>query len=464
MSNANLVNEIQPVELELPSPLRAYQWEGSSFLVRSRSALLADDMGLGKTVQAAIALRLALQLKDCDRALVVTPASLKLNWERELARWAPNLLVRRVEGPSENRAALYLLPIPVLIASYEQIRTDAASLDSRTHFDVVVIDEAQRIKNSASTTAFACRLLPRTRAWALTGTPVENKVHDLVSIFGFLKLGLLYKGMTRAEIHERMQPYFLRRRKKEVLGELPPIIVQDLPLELQGKQKAAYDALWESRKSIARAGGVPVSEANLLALITRLKQLCNFDALSEESIKSDALTVILESLSGPRDKVLIFSQYVKTLRWLSERHVDFPHDLYHGQQTERTRDKVLSAFDKEPGPRALLVSLKAGGVGLNLQAASTVVLFDRWWNPAVENQAIQRSHRFGRDRPLHVFRFLVTNSIEERIASVIQEKRTLFERYIEMADSAVVKVFSRNELRRILDMSEAEVCEPEVDA
>src|SRR2546422_27260 len=129
------LDEIQPAELELPFPLRTYQWEGVSFLARSRSALLADEMGLGKTVQAAIALRLALQLKDCDRALVVTPSSLRLNWERELARWAPNLLVRRVEGSSENRSALYRLPIPVLIASYEQIRADAAALDATIHFD-----------------------------------------------------------------------------------------------------------------------------------------------------------------------------------------------------------------------------------------------------------------------------------------------------------------------------------------
>src|SRR5947207_13001629 len=141
-------------EIASGSPLRPYQWEGVAFLARSQAALLADEMGLGKTVQAAIALRWVLHLKDCNRALVVAPSALKLNWEREIMRWAPNLVVRRVEGATENRAALYLLPIAVLIASYEQIRTDAATLDPRVHFDVVILDEAQRIKNAGSAIEF----------------------------------------------------------------------------------------------------------------------------------------------------------------------------------------------------------------------------------------------------------------------------------------------------------------------
>lgn len=446
-------SQVHAKELGLPSPLREYQWEGVSFLARSRHALLADEMGLGKTVQAAIALQLVLRLKGSDRALIVTPSALKLNWERELARWASHLVVRQVRGSSSERAALYLLPIQVLIASYEQMRIDASTIDARVHFDVVVLDEAQRIKNTGSATAFASRLLPRSRAWALTGTPVENKSDDIVSIFGFLKLGLIYSGMSRAEIHNRMRRHFLRRRKKEVLGELPPIIAQDLPLELQGKQKEAYDTLWNARFDILHASGVPVTLTNLLALITRLKQLCNYDPESEESVKWEALSVILESLSQSTDKLIIFSQYVKTLEWLSSNLKDFTHGLYHGQQSESERDAVLAKFRGEPGPRALLVSLMAGGVGLNLQEASAVVLFDRWWNPALEDQAVQRAHRFGRDRPLHVFRFMVTNSIEERIAKILGEKRKLFEQYVDMADNAVVKVFSRDELRRILDMT-----------
>lgn len=435
------------------SALRSYQREGVAFLVRSQSALLADEMGLGKTVQTAIALGIVLRLKNCNRALVICPAALKLNWERELNRWTPNLVVRQLRGDSRERTALYMLPIQVLIASYEQIRIDASHLDELVHFDVIILDEAQRIKNESSATAFASRLLPRSRAWALTGTPVENKPQDLVSIFGFLKLGLIYAGMSRSEMHTRMRRYFLRRRKKDVLTEIPPMIAQDLPLELQGKQKEAYDNVWLAREAIAHPRRGQGAHANLLALITRLKQLCNFDPISDESVKLDTLKVILESLSKSTDKVIVFSQYVQTLEWLSERLPDIPNNLYHGGQSESKRDAALSSFRSLDGPRVLLVSLKAGGVGLNLQEASVVVLFDRWWNPATEDQAVQRAHRFGRERPLHVFRFLVTNSIEQRIATVLAEKRIIFQEYVELADNAAVKAFSEGELYRILDIT-----------
>jgi len=435
------------------APLRTYQWEGILFLLRNASALLADEMGLGKTVQTAIALQLLLGTLDHERALIVVPASLKLNWERELQRWAPSLTVRRVEGPRSDRFAAYALPIPVLIASYEQVRNDTRDFAGDLGFDAVVLDEAQRIKNPGSETALACRLLPRKIAWALTGTPVENRPEDLVSIFKFLRPGLMHEGQPRGDIHRIMREHFLRRRKAEVLGDLPPIIDQDMLLELEGAQRDAYYSAWDRRREIARARGLPVTEACLFALITRLKLLCNFEPVTGASVKLDSLMLLLDSLGERDDKVLVFSQYVQSLQAISSRIPRFPHDIYHGKMTQAEREEAIRKFQDMPGPRALLVSLKAGGVGLNLQAASTVVLFDRWWNPAVEDQAIQRAHRFGRERPLHVIRFLIRETIEERIDRILSAKRDLFEAYVNGAPNALSLGLSRDNLRAILGLS-----------
>ena len=417
--------------LDLRHPLRSYQRKGVTFFLQNDSALLADEMGLGKTVQTILAIRCLAYANACDRALVVTPRSLCKNWQREFLAWAPNLLVRIVEGNARNRQAFYHLPIPVLIATYEQIRLDSDLLDRDTVFDVVVLDEAQRIKNQRLRTSLACRGIPRKRSWALTGTPVENRPDDLISIFSFVRRQLLYRGIAIGELHSRIKPFFLRRTKQDVLPELPPILIQDLNLQLRGKQLTAYEDLWQSRLRLLKSRKAGPSEGQLLALITKLKQLCNFDPESGESAKLEALLVILENLSLPDDKALVFSQYVQTLRWLSHRIQGMPHKIFHGAMGDHNRDEALRWFRESKGPCVLLMSLKAGGVGLNLQEASTVVMFDRWWNPAVEDQAMQRAHRFGRQRPLHVIRFLVDDTIEERIETLLREKRVLFTEYVE---------------------------------
>ena len=430
--------------------LRPYQLQGVHFLTTRSSALLADEMGLGKTVQTAVAIHVGGM--KYQRVLIVSPASLCLNWLREIQQWIPSVVARRVTGTMADRLATYRLPIQVLVASYEQIRVDAPYIQGTVTFDLVILDEAQRIKNVNSASNWACRVINRTNSWALSGTPLENSPDDLFGIFRFLSPGALNKGMSIPETHTALQPYFLRRTKSQVLPDLPPMLLREIRLELNGPQRETYQLLWESRAINARGRDGKISAVSMLALLTRLKQVCNFDRPSAQSAKLEALTVVLDNLTSNNEKVIIFSQYVETLQWLSTR-IQMPNSVFHGGLTLEERDRALKTFAATEGSTALLISLKAGGVGLNLQEASTVVLFDRWWNPASEAQAIQRAHRFGRSNPLQIVRFLVEDSIEEDIATILSMKEELFDQYINEAP-LLESVLSEKELRAILRIGE----------
>ena len=440
--------------LGLPEKLHPYQWEGVAFLYRSPAALLADEMGLGKTVQTSVALSLLLDgREEMERALIVAPAALTGNWMSELERWAPSLTVRRVRGGEREREMFYLLPVPVLVGSYEQIRQDGLDRIPPDTFDIVVLDEAQRIKNRHSRTALACRLLPRRRAWALSATPLENSGDDVASILGFLDPSI--RGdVTGPRMAAKLESMMLRRRKADVRDELPPVIIQDLKLSLAPAQREKYDELWIDRRTEACARAGRNAGAALLGLITRLKTICNLDAAAGVSSKLDALRGVCED-AGPRARILVFSQFVKTLEWISDR-LELPHDILTGSMSGDERQAAIQRFRTESAPRALLVSLRAGGVGLNMGEATHVVVFDRWWNPAVEMQAVYRAHRFTRDEPLHVVRFLVADSIEERIAEILDRKEKIFEEVIETPETAA-RHFSVEELMRILEVSKADV-------
>lgn len=410
-------------------------------------------MGLGKTVQTVVALALLMYTqKNVNRAIIVAPTSLTTNWIDEFEKWTPSLTVRRVEGDAQNREALYLLPIPVLVASYEHIRLDGLDRIPSNAFDIVILDEAQRIKNRASTTSLACRLLPRRRAWALSATPLENNEADIESILGFLDPSI-GQSLSRSALNEKLRSMMLRRKKSDVRGELPPVILQDLRINLSSQQRNQYDDLWFRRTEVishshsASSGNIASA---LLGLITRLKVICNFDKLTNTSSKWEALQDILDQ-AGNSTRILVFSQFVETLLWISER-MQLSHTLLTGSMSLSERQKSIDTFKNDPSPRVLLVSLRAGGVGLNLEEATHVVLFDRWWNPAVEIQAIFRAHRFQRREPLHVIRFLVVDTIEERIAGILDQKEQLFDDVIESVETES-RSFSQQEMIRILQFT-----------
>ena len=440
-------------ELGVPARLRDYQWDGVAFLYRSRAALLADEMGLGKTVQTAVAVGLLLSGRsDIRRVLIVAPASLTTNWLREINLWTPAVAVRQVQGSARDREAYYLLPIPILIASYEQIRQDGLDRIPSDTFDLVVLDEAQRIKNRNSATAIACLLLPRTRAWALTATPLENTEDELWSLLDFLEPRIRTPRRRAAELRAALDRLMLRRRKDSVRAELPPVLIQDLPLGLSRRQRDEYDELWTMRSRFMQKYSEHRDEtAALLGLLTRLKLRCNFDSSMTVSSKRDALGVLVDA-AGSSARILVFSQFVRTLEALAAR-MGVTSDLVTGTMSLPAREEAMNRFRNGATPRLLLVSLRAAGVGLNLGEATHVVLFDRWWNPAVEKQAIFRAHRFERQEPLHVVRFLVQDTIEERIASILETKAALFEDVVE-SSGAAGSTFTKRELLNILELSD----------
>ncbi len=444
--------------LQWPAEFFAYQIDGIYALLSRPQMLLGDDMGLGKSIQAIAALRLLLHRREIERALVVVPASLVGQWQRELARWAPELVVMAVTGTPAERYWQWRYPAHVALVSYETLRAD--EWPRREMWDVVVLDEAQRIKNQESDVARACKKLPRCRAWALTGTPLENRAEDVRSILEFVSDGTLGVGLAPGpELRGALAQLQLRRRKADVLPDLPPKLIIELPLELTPAQRRAYDAAAKDGLMALRSGGAARLE-NVLALITRLKQLCNF-APDGSSAKLLDLEARLESLAAAGHKALIFTQFTSDdsgARRLARALARFAPLLYTGDLAQAEREQVLERFRRDARHPALhpalIVSLRAGGQGLNLQEASYVFHFDRWWNPAVEQQAEARAHRLGQTRPVHVYRYLVQDTVEERIDAVLQSKVALFAQLVEGASLDLSRLLTKEELWSVVGLGQ----------
>ena len=413
-------------ELNLPFPLRPYQEEGVEFLTSNDSALLGDDMGLGKTVQVLVAMS-QIQKKDgVFRALIVVPNALVSNWQKEFKIWiGKKVSLTVVKGAKEDRDFYFKNTKGFSICTYEQIRSSFGHGKQVPKYDLVVFDEAHRLKNSNTTTHQAAKFIRADKKWFLTGTPIENKQEDLINIFNILKPGTLQLGFNRFEIRDIFSEYFLRRLKKDHLKELPELIEQDIYIDMTSQQRIEYNAIETSN-----AGSLDSN--NLFSLITKLKIACNFSPDSNESGKLNYLNRILIEKHETNESVIIFSQYVKTLKKISE-NLNHEFLFYHGGMTKEEKDESINSFMEEDNSKFMLMSLKAGAVGLNLQKASVVVLFDRWWNPAIEKQAIARAYRMGNKNTVHALKFITPNSIEDRIIELLHEKEELFDDIIEGA-------------------------------
>jgi superfamily II DNA or RNA helicase len=433
--------------------LRGYQRWGLAWLQDlcglGLGGCLADDMGLGKTIQV-IALHLA---RRGGPMLVVCPASLIGNWEGELHAFAPSERVRRYHGDARELDGLG--PCEVTLTTYGVLRRDGARL-AEVQWDLVVADEAQQVKNAASAAARELRRLPARARIALTGTPVENRLLDLWAILDWTTPGLLGSrqafadwtatidrgadGTAETRLRRLVQPFLLRRRKSDpgVAPELPPRIETDHMVALTAEQVGLYEAVIRETESVIRSSEGIQRRGLVLKLITLLKQVCNHPAqylrekgpLAGRSGKLEALDDLLEVILDDEESVLVFTQYVEMGRLL-ERHLRgrCPTAFLHGGVPARRRDEMVRRFQAGQVP-VLLVSLRAGGFGLNLTRASHVVHFDRWWNPAVEDQATDRAHRIGQSRTVQVHRLVAEGTVEDRIAALLSSKRDLAERVV----------------------------------
>lgn len=428
---------VASAKLDFPFNPFPYQFEGIAFLFPRETAILADEMGLGKTMQAITTVRMLLLAQQLRRVLLVCPKPLVTNWVREFSLWAPEIPVTVVEGDSAKRNFIWQQSnAPVRIANYELLMRDQAILDDPDlHFDLVVLDEAQRIKNRNSTTAQIVRALPRSRSWALTGTPIENSVEDLVNIFEFLSPGYLRSEMNLKSIGKATRDYILRRTKDKVLTEMPPKMFRDEQLELTPAQLDSYHSAEDEGVVQLEDMGETLTIQHVFELVLRLKQICNFDPATGSSCKLEQLAADMEEIAASGKKAIVFSQWVETLDKIAEPLQKFGPMQYHGRIPSKQRDGVIQQFKEDPSKHLILMSYGAGSVGLNLQFCEYVFLFDRWWNPAVEDQAVNRAHRIGAAGPVTVTRMMAAGTIEQRIHDVLEQKRELFNQLFAEAGS-----------------------------
>lgn len=441
--------------LEFPFEPFPYQFEGIAFLYPRHAAVMADEMGLGKTMQSISTMRMLLRAGEIRSVLLVCPKPLVSNWKREFNLWAPEIPISVIEGDSAKRSWLWRdNQTPVKIANYELLMRDheIVSEEGGLHFDLVVLDEAQRIKNSNSTTAEIATGIPRTRSWALTGTPIENSTDDLVGVFEFLAPGLLTKGMDIKSMSSTASQYIIRRTKDLVMTDMPPRLYRDAELHLSPAQQEAYE--FAEKEGIVRLEdmGQELTVQHVFELVLRLKQICNFDPRTGESAKMDQLKADLEEVAASGKKAILFSQWTRTIQEIRKHVEPFGPLEYHGKVPHKQREGVIDQFKNDPSKHVILMSYGAGSVGLNLQFCEYVFLFDRWWNPAIEDQAINRAHRIGAAGAVTISRYLAVGTIEDRINKVLEEKRELFDALFSQTGEPSKIGFSKEEIFGLFDL------------
>lgn len=470
------------VPATLNQVLRGYQKLGFRWLNTLAKlgfgGILADDMGLGKTLQIISYLLYRKQTHISENpSLVVCPASLVYNWEHEFKRFAPELTVSMLVGNAQQRETRIQSTnsADIWITSYDMLKRDV-SLYRECHFDTEIIDEAQNIKNQGTLAAKAVKKIHADIRFALTGTPIENRLSELWSIFDYLMPGILgtYEKFRKGyelpivqnqdtKLTERLKkmisPFILRRVKKEVLKELPDKIEQTVYSEMEPEQRKIYEAhalqLMETLKKQSHED-IQKEKLQILAELTRLRQICCSPKMLYENYKETAgklstcLELVNQAIEG-NHKVLIFSQFTSIFPILGERlkQMKIPYYELTGQTPKEERIRLVEEFNSNDIP-VFLISLKAGGTGLNLTAASIVIHFDPWWNLAAQNQATDRAHRIGQNKEVVVFKLIAQNTIEEKIIGLQEQKQKLASQILE-GEGVAISTLTKEDFMNILE-------------
>jgi superfamily II DNA or RNA helicase len=458
--------------------LRPYQEQGLSWLEFlsdfDLGGVLADDMGLGKTVQVLAFLQnRILKVKKSERipSLIIIPKTLIHNWSDEASKFVPGLKVVKYSGSTRKALLPDLMQADLILVTYQTLRHDFKELGN-IEFDYVIADEAQAIKNGDAQISRTCKQVRGRKKLAMTGTPIENSINDLFSILDFANPGLITMGLRRrfseggkdeketaGALSRALKPIILRRTKEQVLKDLPEKTEQTLFCEMSKDEMKTYEGLRDHyRKALVEKidkTGIEKSKIQILTALLRLRQAACHPALLDRrdgdktSAKLETLLEQTEEVISEGHKVLIFSQFTSFLavveKNLKERGVDFE---YLDGKT-RDRQKPVQRFQNDPNCKVFLLSLKAGGTGLNLTAADYVFLLDPWWNPAVERQAIDRAHRIGQHRNVFAYRLIARGTVEEKILELQKSKRDLADAIVS-EDASFLKKMTREDLQLLL--------------
>lgn len=460
-----------PVPDQIKATLRSYQTDGVKWLERLRTmylnGILADDMGLGKTLQAIVAIT-QHKLKPCLISLIVCPTSLLYNWKEEFAKFNPKIKTVVIDGIPTNRKRLIesINNYDVIITSYTLLQKDIDSYKA-IPFSYVILDEAQHIKNRGTRNAKSVKMIQAEHRLILSGTPIENSLEELWSLFDFLMPGFLssydrfiekYVRISGAEqtrnleyLRKKVSPFILRRMKSDVLDDLPPVSEIVYHCQLSDVQQELYKSYAESARDelvkLVQRDGFDRVQIHVLATLTRLKQICCHPAIFAkekaepgDSAKYDMLVELLQTLVEGKHKTVIFSQYTRMLQIMREDFEQKGIRFLYLDGSSKNRLEVVNQFNDDESVSVFLVSLKAGGTGLNLVGADTVIHYDMWWNPAVESQATDRVHRLGQKNSVSSYKLITLGTIEEKIAEMQKRKKGLVKKIVSCDDEAIAKL------------------------